>query len=321
MDEKVKKNVFLVIRIIVPVILIFLLFRNLDWKAVLRTLDGYPIWVLLVSIVLYALANLLFGFRWYYILKSVEIKIPFPYIVSLVFYSLFLSNFLPTTIGGDLVKVAGLLGRNGSERKSIKISSVVADRIFSFASKILLLPFTIWFFQGYLPIGFKLPWLESMFLVKWLPKGLQVKIQHYMKTIKPWFHPKKIVTVLGISWCSLLVNIISFWIVIRAVNPSVSALQVFCVTLLTYFASILPITINGIGVQEGSITYLLTLIGFTYEQGIAAALLIRLITIVVSLAGGVWLLIAGKDLWQMVHSGKSEHIAQVMKEADRADGE
>ena len=73
--------------------------------------------------------------------------------------------------------------------------------------------------------------------------------------------------------------------------------------------------------QEGSIAYLLTLIGFTYEQGIAAALLIRVITTVVSLLGGLWLLIAGKELWQMVQSGQKNKLVQEMESDEEGNGE
>lgn len=312
MNEKVKKNVGLAVRIIVPVILIFVLFRNLDWRVVWQTLQGYPLWMLGVSILLYILANVLFSLRWHYFLKSVGVRVPFSYLTSLVFYSLFLSNFLPTTIGGDLVKVAGLLARDGGDQKSLKISSILADRIFSFASKILLLPVTLWVFKGFLPVDFQIPFLQSLVLIDRLPKSWRDKIKRYLRTIRPWFKPSRVISVLGISWTSLLVNILSFWLAIHGLNQNVSAVQIFCITLLTYFASILPITINGIGVQEGSIAYLLTLIGFTYEQGIAAALMIRVITILVSLLGGVWLLVAGKDLWQVMNSQQQSTLAKEM---------
>lgn len=312
MNEKVKKNVGLAVRIIIPVILIFVLFRNLDWRIVWQTLQGYPLWMLGVSILLYILANILFSLRWQYFLRSVGVKVPFTYLTSLVFYSLFLSNFLPTTIGGDLVKVAGLVIRDGGEQKSLKISSILADRIFSFASKILLLPATLWIFKGFLPVDFQIPWLQSLILVDRLPKSWRDKIKRYLHTIRPWFKPGQAATVFAISWTSLLVNILSFWLAIHGLNQSVSAVQIFCITLLTYFASILPITINGIGVQEGSIAYLLTLIGFSYEQGIAAALLIRVITIVVSLLGGMWLLIGGKDVWQVLSKEKQEILVNEM---------
>ncbi len=317
MDEKVKKRIFLAIRIIIPVILIFLLFRNLDWSAVSQTLQGYPIWIFVLAVFLYGVANLLFCLRWYYILKSVQIKIPFLYLLSLVFYSLFLSNFLPTTIGGDVVKVAGLFLKDGTSRKSIKVSTVIADRIFSMASKILLLPFTLWFVRDFVQVGTQSTLLGSSVLINWLPINVREKLMHYLQTIKPWFHPQKVITILGISWVSLFVNILSFWLVIRAVNPTVSALQVFCVTLLTYFASVLPISFNGIGVQEGSITYLLTLIGFGYEEGMAAALLIRLITIVISLIGGIWLLFGGQEIWRTMKTDKAnsfEHVSDGLDE-------
>ena len=193
MNEQVKKNAGLAIRIIVPVILIFVLFRNLDWQIVWQTLQGYPIWMLVGSTGLYIVANLLFGLRWHYFLKSVKVDVPYTYLASLVFYSLFLSNFLPTTIGGDLVKVAGLLSRDGGDQKTLKVSSVVADRIFSFASKVLLLPITLWVFKGFLPLDFQLPWLQSLVLIDRLPKGLREKIKHYLRTIRPWFKPRQIV--------------------------------------------------------------------------------------------------------------------------------
>lgn len=321
MAEKVKKNLGLAIRIIVPVVLIYLLFRNLDWPVIWKVLHGYPIWIFIVSILFNILSNIIFGYRWHYILQSADIDVPFPYVLSLVFYSLFFSNFLPTTIGGDLVKVTGILNRDDGDRRTLRISSVIADRIFSFASKLLLLPVTIWLFHQFLPVGFQLPWQQSAFLLNLLPKGFREKARHYFDTIQPWLKAGRIAKVLGISWWSLLITIISDWILMMGINPNVSPMQVFCVILLTYFASILPITINGIGVQESSITYLLTLIGFSYEQGLAAALLIRIVTLIVSAIGGVWMMISGKDIWHMIHSGKKEEILRDTETVEQGEGQ
>jgi glycosyltransferase 2 family protein len=312
MKQTTKDRLFLIARILVPVVLIYLLFSHLDWKTVWTTLQGYPLIYLLGAILLNIIANLLFAIRWLYFLRTVEIEISFLDVVKLVFFSLFLTNFLPTSIGGDLIKVAGVLNKDDGKKKSLKISSIIADRIFSLASKIILLPFTLILFKSILPVDFKLPWLQSLTWPAFIPEGWRAKIKKYLHTIKPWFTPKQISVVMLISWASLFCTITSYYLAISGLNRGISALDIFCITLLTYFATILPITINGIGVQEGSITYLLTLIGFSYEEGIAAALLIRLTTIAVSLVGGLWLLIGGQDLWQVMHSWNKDKLAKEM---------
>ncbi len=133
-----------------------------------------------------------------------------------------------------------------------------------------------------------------------LPGKLKSFIHKYFIAIKPWFQPRHLSIILGVSWMSLLVNGIAFWVIIHSLNSSITFLQVFGVMVLTYFVGLLPISLNGIGVQEGSITYLLVLIGFTPGEGVAAALLLRLMSIMVSLIGGVWLIFGSKEIFKRI---------------------
>ncbi len=311
-----KQILSLSLRIVIPLILIWLLVRNLDWQSLWVTLKNFPIWILGLCILLNFFANAIFSYRWYYLLKTAGVTIPFRYLLSLVFYSLFLSNFLPTTIGGDLVKVAGIYNQGEKSDRSIRITSVVADRLFSLASKVILFPFAFGLFQAYLPVKITHPinLTAAIFWAK-IPLRYQSKIKHYFQLIKPWFEAKKILIVLLISWSSLFLTISSFGLAFRQLNPTISAIQVFCVVMLTYFVSILPLSINGLGIQEASVAYLLTLVGFTPEQGIAAALINRLIPLVISLLGGVWLLFGGKELVAMVRTHKMADFSTVIESA------
>jgi glycosyltransferase 2 family protein len=311
-----KQRGFLFLRILIPLVLIWLLIRNLDWNLVIETLAHFPWWVLGVCILLNFLANVIFAIRWHYLLRTVGVTIPLRYLVSLVFYSLFLSNFLPSTIGGDLVKVAGIYNQGRPEDRAIKVTSVVADRLFSLASKILLFPVVLGLFRTYLPGLFSSPSVSgSVFLWNKIPAKYREKFVHTFHLIKPWFRWDKIGIVLLISWTSLFLTINSFGIAFHQLNPTISAIQVFCVVMLTYFVSILPISINGLGVQEASVAYLLTLVGFTPEQGIAAALINRLIPLVISLLGGAWMLIGGRELLEMVRTRKMDDYTAVIQSA------
>jgi uncharacterized membrane protein YbhN (UPF0104 family) len=309
--KAVGRVLFRILRVIIPLILLYFLFRNLDWAQILSIMAGYPYGFLLLAFGINLFANFIFALRWYYLIRSVGIIFPFWNAVRLVYYGLFISNFLPTTIGGDLIKVVGILREKSEQSRSLRISTVVADRVFSMSSKILLLPFVLWLFpQGFKPV-LDLPFLQSPFLLALIPKGISDRVIRYWAAVKPWFRFRNIAVVYLLSYSSLFFTILSYWVVIQAFQPDVPLVNVFFITLLTYFVTILPVSINGIGIQEGSYSLLLMQIGFTYEQAFASALFIRLLTLLVSAFGGI--LLAGNDrqLWNEVRSEKDEELKQV----------
>ena len=302
---------FRILRVIIPLVLLYFLFRNLDWQQILRIMAGYPYGYLVLAFVLNLFANFIFALRWYYLIRSVKIEFPFWMTVRLVYYSLFLSNFLPSTIGGDLVKVVGILQGKENQNRTLRISTVVADRVFSLSSKILILPFILWLFpQGLKPV-FDIPFLHSSIWVSLIPKGLTDKLRRYWSAVKPWFRFRSIAVVYLLSYTSLFFTILSYWVVIQAFQPTVPLIKVFFITLLTYFVTILPVSINGIGIQEGSYSLLLMQIGFTYEQALASALFIRLLTLLVSAFGGILLAINDRLLWSKVRSEKDEGLKEL----------
>jgi uncharacterized membrane protein YbhN (UPF0104 family) len=200
------KLAFQILRVIVPTALIYLLFRNLDWQQVADILKGYPYGFLLLAFFVNLLANFIFAIRWYYLIRSVKIDFPFWSTARLVYYSLFLSNFLPTTIGGDLVKVVGILQGSGKETRTLRISSVVADRVFSLTSKVILMPFIIGFFPKGLHPVFSFPGAESSFLLGIIPPAVRETLLKYWKAVKPWFKPGSVVIVYLLSYASLFFN-------------------------------------------------------------------------------------------------------------------
>ncbi len=66
------------------------------------------------------------------------------------------------------------------------------------------------------------------------------------------------------------------------------------ISVITYFVALVPFAFNGLGITEGSMTYLLTLNGANLQQSIASAVLLRFVTLSVSLIGGVMLILGPK---------------------------
>jgi uncharacterized membrane protein YbhN (UPF0104 family) len=95
-------------------------------------------------------------------------------------------------------------------------------------------------------------------------------------------------------------------LILEGLGIRISYWQAMSVSILSYFVALIPVAINGLGVQEGSITYLLVNLGAGTDQAIAAAFLIRIVTLGVSLLGGVWLIVGGKDLLTLARKTQEE---------------
>ena len=77
--------------------------------------------------------------RWYILLRSGNVKISFGDALALTFTGLFSNNFLPTTIGGDVVRLAGAM-QLGYDR-AVSLASLVADRLIGALAMVFTLPF------------------------------------------------------------------------------------------------------------------------------------------------------------------------------------
>ncbi|NLF50898.1 MAG: flippase-like domain-containing protein [Leptolinea sp.] len=312
-EKPIVKKAIHILRIIVPVVLLGLLFFKVDFNTFISHLKTYPLELVLYASICIIIANLLFAFRWKYILNSIGISVTFFKLVRLVFFSLFLSNFLPSSVGGDLVKIVGILNETDNAKKDLKVTSVFVDRVFSMASKILLLPLAIPFLQKNMNDISKVSEVGYL-LFSFIPEKWTRRARNYVIAIKPWFSVKKITGILALSWLSLFFTITGYWLVAQPFGIPIRFDQVLCMSIITYFAIILPISINGYGVQEGSYIYLFTLLNFNYDQAWTIALIYRLISIIISLLGGLWMLIDGRELFSLLRNQSEEVIIEPIVE-------
>jgi glycosyltransferase 2 family protein len=303
------QNAFTLLRFIFPVILIYWLLSKVDWKTVLPLIKQIS-WITIAgSAVLFFCSHLIFAFRWRYLLRLKNIFIPYLKLLGYVFISIFVSNFLPTTIGGDIVKMVGVAKDRVSD-KGLAAASVIADRLYNLAGMAVLLPAAIAI------IGTQVGLLHSstnsgltssgVSIIPWI-KNAWKRVLKLWESAKEWFtSPWCIINSLILSIISVGFNFAAFWLILEGVGIHISYLQAMSVSILSYFVSLIPIAINGLGVQESSITYLLVNLGAGTDQAIAAAFMIRIVTLAVSLLGGVWLIFGGRDLLSLARKSQEE---------------
>ncbi len=289
MEEKRAQNKWwIILRWLVPLGLIGFMLSQVNWDEILPIIARVSWTSLLASALAFLLSQFIIAVRWQYLLRVQEVDIPLTRLTWLVLVGAFASNFLPTTVGGDVVKMAAVA--QGQPKRAVAVASVAADRLFNLAAMFFWLPsaLTLGGWNPLLETGaasssalMRMPFVEKMW----------GRVKRVFEAGRVWFtSPRTVMVALAFSWLSIGASFVSFWIVTAALGISVTFWQAAGVAVISYFAALLPISVNGLGLLEGSVTALLVTQGASLEQGVAAAVLIRFVTLTVSLLGGARLL-------------------------------
>lgn len=286
MTKWLRENRQMVIRgfgsILALVLLLILIQEEGDgelFSALRRVNLGY----FLLAIVALLSSRLFAVARWHILLRSAGVQVTFMRTSMLTFTGNFSSNFLPTTIGGDVVRLGGAM-QLGYDR-AVCFASLVADRLIGMAGMALALPL------GLVP-AFALGSgaSQSIALTAIFQKGIDFAKRTF-ESLSIWL--KQPMTLFG----SLLFTLgnqafiyLAIYLLLQGIDHHVSFWLVAGMYTLTYFVTLIPISINGLGVQELSMTFLLIQLGgLTSSESATIALLTRLLFILTSLPGAFFL--------------------------------
>lgn len=261
------------------------LISHQKWDVVLEKTSKIPLWAILLAVVFYQLSYGFNTLRWCILLWAQEVKITFWQAFRINWAGNFASNFLPSTIGGDGLRMLGTF--RYTDRKTVAIGSVVLDRITNMAAMACLLPMSFLVF-GNLP-GSLLP--ASALVVH--PR-LQALFERYfpkvVEAFRTWAsHPRTFVYAFLAAWPSNLLPMAATYVLARQFGMPVSFWQVVSIHTITYFVSVLPIAVNGIGLREWVLTSLFTGLGGTLEQASTLALATRFLTLLATIPGAIWI--------------------------------
>jgi uncharacterized membrane protein YbhN (UPF0104 family) len=263
-------------------LLVWLLSR-LDLPELLLLSSGVPIRVLLISIVLLTTRVFAHTFRWRSLLRGQEIEVPYRELLGLQYGSYFASNFLPTTIGGDVIRFVGILGKTSNRVGGA--ASIVVDRAMGVFAMLFFLPLSFPILGGFLAtLGVAIGNVE-------LPDSLRSAIRRVWDATALWLKsPASLLVALLASWVGIMVYFLFIWMLANGLGIDVNLAQVAGVTAVTYFLALIPFTINAYGLRELSIIALYSTLGASAEQAAALALLSRFLMLISSLPGAytVW---------------------------------
>ena len=295
-----------IVRAFVSIVLILLLLYVMRGKygQILSVLKGTDTPVFLTGLLVYMGAILLASVRLKLIAGAQSIAMTASDAISLTYIGYFFNNFLPTSIGGDVVKAYYLSKRN--TEKTGSYTSVFIDRAIGLVTMILM-AFVALFFAGSgiveKPVKYMIYaitaisaagvifLLNERFARKFsallsIVRPIENQLKKAYRAINSYrHHTLLIIQTLAISIASQLLFFASMGILTRSIGSAISGMNLLLRMPIISMMSLLP-SINGLGLREGATVLLFgPLIG--KANAFAVSILVIVMLLATSLIGGV----------------------------------
>ena len=296
-------------------LLIFLLWR-VDWREMVRIVGQASVGYVGLALLIELLNMVPKVLRWRALLISQGTREPFLRLLSIYFIGSFFSNFLPSDVGGDtmrMLRMAQITGRGADA-----ISSVLVERLCGLFAVLLMGVVAVlsnWRLASAGGIGFLVLGMFILFILAIaLLFGLQAvrdRVDHLPAPVSrnltrrwlAWLMTKlgelydsiyafrgrwrALLVVLAFSLLFRLVSVCSLYVQSLALHVSISFIWLMMIISLISVVTAVPLSLNAIGIKEGAYVFFFGLAGIAAPQALALALLSRAVTLAVSLVGGM----------------------------------
>jgi len=286
------------------------LLHNLESKQLWETLHRISWQEIALAFLIYLFCQFICALRWQQVAHSMKLGGGLLMFYQYYLIGMFFGLFLPTAIGGDVGR-AMLLAREKSASWLQAFLSVIAERFCGLIGLLsyLVLCFGIlhppeWSIYGYgllltltgasviFTFGFR--WIEhhpwgSRLIQKFILGGRNEDLESAEAHI--WPSLKAIVAGISIGLVFHALCILLQLLLLKFLGVEVSFLTMGAIYALGGLASMFPLSLSGIGLREGTITFLLVHWGhLSQEVSLTFSLLWLAVLLIATIPGGILLL-------------------------------
>jgi uncharacterized membrane protein YbhN (UPF0104 family) len=266
---------------------------------------------LVAALGLYVAMLLVSAWRWGLLLRAQRIWLPFRRLTSSFFVATFFNNFLPSNIGGDVVRVSDTARAAGS--KTLATTIVLIDRGIGLLALVLIAAIGASSASGFGP--------ESAGVspeVLWAGFGLAAVVatpallmpQEFMRLLQPLriLHPEWVGERLSrmadalarfreapgaLAWCfaggiAVQAILVAFYAAVASsMQIPIGSMELAVIVPITFIVQMLPVSMNGFGVREATFGFYFSRLGLPLESALVVSFVGAALILIVSLAGGV----------------------------------
>lgn len=304
------------IRLLLSASLIAFLFYSVDFQDILTTLkQSRPVYLLAAFII--ALGDrILMAYKWNILLREKAIRLSLPSVTGTYVITTFLGLFLPATVGGDALRVYAVA--KGGHKASDIVSSIIVERALGFIALFIFVLASITlsifvFGQNFFSGIWNLFWIFVILLLIFSAAIYLSLNEAMLRRLVSLFQNQKIrehtlFKKLGevyqsyrtyqdnsgllviFLFLSLIENLFPlFWtyFLSLAFNIDVPLLYFFILIPIVLALVRLPISLDGIGIQEGAYVYFLSLIGIPQSEALLLGVASHVLAISSVLPGAI----------------------------------
>jgi uncharacterized protein (TIRG00374 family) len=311
-SNKKKRFAGSVVRATVSIGLIVLIVLNLDTDDLQRTLQSVSIGIVLVLTLVDLLLRVLSAYRWHVLFDSTNTSTGFSETTRISFIASFAGQLLPGVIGVEALRIWGLA--RSSNDAAGAFASVVAERVFGLLSLVLVI------FAGLLigpsemrdtvllPVLLTFVLLFSFVIVAMIPgmrvlveravpKALLERIRHWVDGVYQCFdhyktQPGLLAWSLFLAILFQILRVILFFIAALMIGESPAFIYFIVFVPIVMFASLLPVSIGGLGVREAGLVFLFSQFGVMNSAPTFTVAILVFVSGLLSTLPGGWYYVA-----------------------------
>lgn len=301
-----------VIRTLVSGVLLYLLLtRMVDVRHVWEIARGASIGWLAVALALYLVMVFISAWRWRLLLEAQHVHVPFVKLVRSFLVAFFFNNFLPSNIGGDVVRITDTARAAGS--KTLAMTVVLIDRGVGLLGLVFVAAagstFVAEWSNAIGPIGPGVLWAGLAVAIAgaapfvMMPERVGRLLSPLRVLHQEWVEERleKFTMALAkfkaapqalasgfIGAILVQATLVGFYAAIaRSVHIAVPVTHLAILVPVSFIVQMLPVSINGLGLREGTFGLYFSRMGLPPAQGVALSFIGAALMMLFSISGAV----------------------------------
>jgi uncharacterized protein (TIRG00374 family) len=306
----VKRSLLLVAKVAVSLALLAYLFTTTDLGALLNRIRTGDTLLIALAVLLYVLMLAMSAWRWRLLLSAQGFPVPLRRLTSSYLVASFFNNFLPSNIGGDVIRVRDSSRLTGTTTTT-SLAVVAVDRILGFgALYVLALAAFVLGGPGVRHLAGARVVLLGLFLVfaalayVFFRPGSATRLmalsgldrvewaREQFETVQAAVHVyrERMGSVFAAFTASLALQalvVLYYYAIAHALRTALPLSACFLMVPLCTLLQAVPVSFNGWGLREGLFALYFAQIGLSRESALAFSLVGAGLIVLLSLSGAV----------------------------------
>ena len=293
----------------VSLLLLFFTMRLIDWRGSLELAGRANLGMMAVAVGLLLAERILSVVKWLLLLRAKGSRITFWRLLVINYIGGFWGLVLPSSVSADIVR--GYYLSKSTANVSLAVTSMVVDRLMGALSLVFLGCASAWMVGDTfglmharliaagvavaLFIGIALLFHNGF--MHWVDRRIiqQMANRKVIQHVRRWIvtclqyrqYPNTLVASFLLTGFVQMLRVLVFYVVAVGFGVHVSVTYYFIFVPLIMLLIMLPVSINGIGLREGSFVVFFAQVGVPTSQAFIISFVVSVLTTLMTAVGGV----------------------------------